>query len=55
MRKKAKRIACPYCSNKRLFDLTEEGTGTVAIKCPACKRVVVIPLQNNNNMTRKII
>ncbi|WP_294406612.1 hypothetical protein [uncultured Clostridium sp.] len=54
MRGKGKRIACPYCSNKRLFDLTEEGTGTVSIKCPGCKRVVVIPLQNNNT-TRKII
>lgn len=54
MRKKVKSIGCPYCSNKRLFDLTEEGTGTVSIKCPGCKRVAVIQLKNTK-VTRKII
>ncbi|WP_170164306.1 hypothetical protein [Mobilisporobacter senegalensis] len=40
-------VHCPSCRNKRLFDLDENGaTGIVRIKCPVCKSVVEIKLNN---------
>ena len=32
---------CPYC-DRRLFDKISPTTGTISIKCPQCKNVVVI-------------
>ena len=46
MMKNEKHIACPYCKNKRLFDIETEGTGSIAIKCPICKSIVVIKLNS---------
>lgn len=40
-------VCCPHCRNKRLFDLDENGAkGIVIIKCPVCKSVVEIQLNN---------
>lgn len=38
-------VGCPNC-NKRLFDLEYGSTGNVAIKCPRCRAVISIKLQN---------
>jgi phage FluMu protein Com len=46
MDKKVIHASCPGCSNKRLFDLERGAIGMVSIKCPKCKAVVIIKLQN---------
>jgi LSD1 subclass zinc finger protein len=46
MEEKIIHVSCPSCSNKRLFDLERGATGMVSIKCPKCKAIVVIKLQN---------
>ncbi len=35
------RIECPHCG-KRLFDISPNTSGTISIKCPRCKAVVLI-------------
>lgn len=44
---KVNHVRCPYCKNKRLFDVTKEGSGAVSIKCPICKNIVVIELEHS--------
>lgn len=34
---------CPICDT-RLFDKTSPTTGTIEIKCPQCKQIVIINL-----------
>lgn len=45
-------VHCPNCQNKRLFDTTQGAEGIVKIKCPKCKMVAVICLQNVNERRR---
>lgn len=46
MEEKIIHVSCPSCNNKRLFDLERGAIGLVSIKCPKCKAVVAIKLQN---------
>lgn len=46
MEEKIIHASCPSCGNKRLFDLERGAIGMVSIKCPKCKAVVTIKLQN---------
>ena len=46
MEEKIIHVGCPSCSNKRLFDFAQGAIGLVSIKCPKCKAVAAIKLQN---------
>lgn len=39
------RVHCPKCSFNRLFDCTTSAEGIIKIKCPSCKNILVINLQ----------
>lgn len=43
--RKETHVHCPYCKNKRLFDIEYGAIGTVKIKCPICKNIVDIKLE----------
>lgn len=47
-------VACPSCKNKRLFDLSSGtgSTGYVKIKCPVCKSIIAVSL-NDGHTTKK--
>jgi endogenous inhibitor of DNA gyrase (YacG/DUF329 family) len=44
--KKVIHVHCPCCRNQRLFDIEEGAEGIVSIKCPVCRTVVEIKLDN---------
>ena len=50
MKEKYRKIACPCCKNRRLFDVANEGppeSGEIDIKCPVCKNVIRIIFNKN--------
>ncbi|CDI41040.1 conserved protein of unknown function [Tepidanaerobacter acetatoxydans Re1] len=47
MRVIAKKVRCPVCSNKRLFDLVSATQAELIIKCPKCRNLIYLYFQNN--------
>lgn len=54
MQESCVRVACPCCSNKRLFDTDNNGEAHIEIKCPICKGVIKIYLHKNIIRTERI-
>lgn len=48
------RVACPCCSNKRLFDAEAVSDGNLTIKCPRCHSVVCVSFHNYVMNSRRI-
>ena len=47
-------VACPGCSNKRLFDTDNNGEAHIEIKCPICKGLIKIDLHKDIIRTERI-
>ncbi|PRR84557.1 hypothetical protein [Clostridium vincentii] len=46
-------VKCPLCG-KRLFDVEDDATGVISIKCIQCKHVAQVRLENQitNNLRK---
>lgn len=54
--RRVKKIACPCCKNKRLFDADIESmVGIIKIKCPICKGVVAVSFHEKKVDVEKAI
>ena len=52
-----KKIPCPCCRNKRLFDVMQDGQigrTEVDIKCPICRNLIRITILNKEIRTEQI-
>ena len=47
-------VKCPFCK-QRLFDLKTKTTGAIDIKCPKCKAILAIELNNYIIIRKKIV
>lgn len=57
MKEKYRKVACPSCRNKRLFDVASgesPESGEIDIKCPVCKNVIRIIFNKNKIRTEQI-
>ena len=57
MQGKYRKVACPSCKNKRLFDIAGDGppeSGEIDIKCPVCKNVIRITFNKRKIRTEQI-
>lgn len=49
-----KRVKCPCCKNKRLFDMNPDGGGDIEIKCEQCGNIIRIVALNGIINKQKI-
>ena len=52
-----KKVSCPCCRNKRLFDVIQadqSGKTQVDIKCPICRNLIRITILNTEIRTEQI-
>lgn len=49
-------MACPCCTNKRLFDADPEETiGIIKIKCTHCRYVIAVSFRKQRVRTERIV